>query len=528
MAEVKTGTEMAPIPNNPDWIAITHAKATTYANDLANNPARLKDPNHCNLLYGAFQGSEGDYVFHQKNAIEQLAINTQVIEVSRAQPASANEHAVWFLDSVLNGNSAETRIAVLAKKHFNYDPGEMYRAIQHIATERGLNPISVNSICKTYNDLSQTVDHNLPYLPNGERTKIDIVFTSTEDVSVAKQEKETKTIHIGDPLPEHYQNPLEQLSQVAPGGFKEQATRLAYYFYALDNNLELMDKNGRSLREEVNSLAQEIADLPAIHLVYILNSSGNRLKGMPPEECLPQWVTKIHLENTGEPENGIPQASEFYNKYAPTHGEKEDDQQGTYYLYDQGISPPRGESSVDTFKCYLEHDTSQSQLEATFKALAELKIHPHSSKLSEGDRIVLYWKTYLTDELSEQLAETFNINGVPYRGFGQDSSQVKIQENGSWEFNIRSSNDLSRGETGGAANFSNDKYTPQRFFELYLQQMMRHCRNPLNPYRMSFVPVIGESDTLKDQEQLKLQLAEIEKRGLDVAWYKKDVPTIFK
>lgn len=515
------------IPQGTDWLTITAAKAKTYASDLVSNTARLKDPKHCNLIYGVFRGSEGDYTFHQRSAIEQMAMTTRVVEVGRQSPASADEHATWFLDSILSGNSAEARISVLAKKYFSYEPGDMYGAVQKIATARGLNPIAVKSVCETFSDMSQVVEHHIPYLSNGQRANIDIVFSTKNSTPKKEQNQNRETIHIGDPLPEHYARPLEEIRQIAPEGFNEQATELAYYFHALDQNRSLIDRNGNSLQEDVNRLADEIADLPSIHMVYVFDSLP--LDSVAPEKALPAWVTSRETPDKLTPKTGgIPQAAKFYNEYAPKHGEGKDLTHGRYYFYDKSMCAPSGEAPVDIFKCYIENDIPEAQMTALFEDLAESKIHPSSSKLFEGDRIVLYWNTYLSDKMSEKLKQAFEKHSVQYRGFGQDSLQVNIKENGTWKFNVRSSNDQSRGEAGGGADFSQNEYTPRKFFELYLQQMMLHCRNPLDPYRMSFVPVSGESSNLQNQDKLKGRLEEIEKRGLDVVWYKNGVPFLFR
>jgi len=540
------------VPPGTDWLTLANEKAGIYANDLVNNPARLKDPAYCKLAYGAFSGSEGDYSFHQRSTIEQMAVTIQVVEVNRPKPSTLTEHAAWFLDSVLSGSATEARNSVFARQHFNYQPGEMYQALHQLATDRGLSSASAQSVCEAFNNLSQMVDYHLPYLPDGQQAHINIVFKSDTPAPPNHEDRsKPESLRLGDPLPEYYVAPLKEISNIAPEGFLGQSIRAAYYLHALDQGIELFDQNGNSLQAEVNRFADEMADLPAIHLVYVFGQlarsqrknaqepdptnshvkSRRAFDSVPPEEALPHWVTsRIHWEQPPEQDgSNIPQASEFYLQYAPTHGERRDLTHGTYYYYDRDISPPQGESPVDIFKCYLEQDIPQDQMTVLFAELASLKIHPHSSKLFEGDRIVLYWDSYLSEELSTQLKQTFEKHHIPYRGFGQDSIQVKVGEDGKWEFGARSSNDQSRGEAGGASDFHQHEYSPRKFFELYLQQMMRHCRNPLDPYRMSFVPVNGENTMpLVDQDKLSRQLAEIEKRGLDVVWYKDGVPIPFR
>lgn len=515
MSGVDKGVDIIQNKNPESIFALTSEKAKTYASDLFNNSQRLKDPNHFSFSV-AFTGSEGDYVFHQRLALEEIASKSTEFTINHPAPASVEEHANWFINSILKGDSEETINSLLARKNLEYPTGALFQNIKKNVEKMGLNSESVKSITRVYRDMTQVIDYLLPPLK----------------VNLSEANENNQEIRLGDSLPEHYQNPLTELTKVAPEKFVKEATRLAYYFHSLDNGTELFDQNGQSLKMEVNNLADEIALLPSFDLVYIFDSlpKSARSNTLSPEKSLPKWITsRRNLIDTKPNPEGIPEINKFYQNYAPIHGKSEDLQHGKYFDYDINLCPEKSNSPVDTFKCYLEKDSKSEDLKNLFKQLGEQKIHPHSSKLvNEGDRLVLYWHTSLNDEINNQLTAIFNKNNVPFRGFGQDSIVGKIEKDGHLEFSARYSNDQSRGEAGGAADFAHNEYTPQRFFELYLQQMFKHHRNPLDPDRMSFVPIVDQGNTPSDPVTLQKEIDNIKKSGLDVVQCQYAVPIVFK
>ena len=495
--------------------ALTKIKSETYAIDLINNSPRLKNPDYFNFS-GAFTGSEGDYIFHQRLALEEIASKSGEFTINHPAPDSIEEHANWFINSLLTGDPEETRNALLARKNLKYPTGALIQNIQKSAEKMGLNSESIKSIRSVYQNMTQAVDFLLPPLK-----------VNTLDAPEKNQE-----MHLGDPLPDHYQNPLTELKKVAPEKFIDQATRLAYYFHSLDTGTELFDQNGQSLKNEVDNLADAVAQLPSVDLVYVFDSlpKSARSNIVSPEKSLPKWITqkRASIDSESTP-GGIPEINKFYHEYALKLGKSEDLQNGKYFFYDKEICPEKSNSPVDTFKCYLEKDAKTGDLENLFKQLGEQKIHPHSSKLvSEGDRLVLYWHTNLNDEIGNKLKTIFDKNNVSYRGFGQDSIVGEIEKDGHLNFSAKYSNDQSRGEVGGAADFAHNEYSPQRFFELYLQQMFKYHRNPLDPYRMSFVTIIDQGHTPSDPEALQKEIDEIKQKGLDVVQCKYNVPVVFK
>jgi len=494
---------------------ISKEKAKTYASDLLNNSQRLKDPSHFNFS-GAFAGSEGDYIFNQRLALEEITSNSNEYTINHPAPSSVEEHANWFVNSILSANPEETRNSLLFRKNIKYPPGSLFQNIQKSAEKLGLNPESVKSITGTYREMAQVVDYLLPPLK----------------VNFSENIEKDQEIKLGDPLPEHYQNPLNEIKNIAPEKFISEATTLAHYFHSLDTGTELFDQNGQSLQTKVDNLADKIAKLPSFDLVYVFDSlpKSARSNTFSPEKSLPRWITSRREQSTPETSSsGNPEITKFYQEYAPKHGRSKDLEHGNYFFYDKELCPEKSDSPIDTFKCYLEKDVNAENLNTLFKELGEQKIHPHSSKLFvEGDRLVLYWHTSLNDEMNNQLVDLFNKNKVPFRGFGQDSIIGKIEKDGRLEFSARYSNDQSRGEAGGSADFAHNEYSPQRFFELYLQQMFKHHRNPLDPDRMSFVPIVDQGNTLSDPVTLQKEIDNIKKSGLDVVECKYAVPTIFK
>lgn len=515
MSEIDSGVDTSLNTNSESIFAKTKEKAKIYAENLLNNPQKLKDPNHFNF-YGAFTGSEGDYIFHQRQALEEIAAKSGEHTINHPAPTSIEEHAHWFINSLLNADPEETRNALLARKNLEYPAGALLQSIKEKTEKNGLNPESIKSINHLYRDLTQVIDYLLPPL------KVNLPESQVNHIE----------FHLGDPLPEHYQNPLTELKKVAPDKFMKQATRLAYYFHSLDTGQKLFDENGQSLDAEVSNLADEVAKLPSFDLVYVFDSlpKSARSTTLSPGKSLPKWIIsrRDSIDSESTPST-IPEINKFYNKYAPNHGKSEDLQHGKYFFYDKEICPEKSNSPVDTFKCYLEKDARTEDLNNLFQELGEQKIHPHSSKLvDEGDRLVLYWHTNLNDEIANKLKNLFYKNNVSYRGFGQDSIIGEIEKNGHLNFSAKYSNDQSRGEAGGAADFAHNEYSPQRFFELYLQQMFKHHRNPLDPNRMSFVPILDQGNTPFDPNTLQKEIDDIKKRGLDVVQYQYAVPVIFK
>lgn len=334
----------------------------------------------------------------------------------------------------------------------------------------------------------------------------------------------SESIKFGDRLPAEYTKPLEVLKQVAPEGFQHQAELLAYIFYSLDTNRKLLDQDGNSLEALAEAVRQEVANMPSIKFVYFMSEKTNfGLK--TPEQALPQWVQRSQISDTELPRPE--QAVKFYDSWSKKHGEPEERTNGTYFSYDPKICPEPGDSQVDTFKCYLEEDSPESDLESAFGQLASSRLHPHQSKLFEGDRIVLYWQNFPSADITAEIKNIFSKNNVKIRGFGQDSIEVDIDRDHAWKFQTRSSNDQARGEAGGSSDFGKYDYSPEKFFSLYIQQMFRHCRNPLNQYRMSFVPVLQTRNAIADTKGLEAELEKIRQRGIDVKYFADRLPLLY-
>lgn len=515
MSGIDQGVDIKQNKSPESIFAATKIKAETYANDLVNNSPRLKSPDYFNFS-GAFTGSEGDYLFNQRLALEEIASKSDEYTINHPAPTSVEEHANWFVNSILSANPEESRNSLLARKNIKYPPGSLFQNIQKSAEKMGLNPESIKSITSTYREMAQVVDYLLPPL------KVDF----------SEYIENNQEMKLGDSLPKHYQNPLTELTKIAPEKFIDEATRLAYYFHSLDTGTELFDENGQSLKTEVNNLADKITKLPSFDLVYVFDSlpKSARSNTFSPEKSLPKWITSRREQFSSELDSSDnPEITKFYQEYAPKHGISKDLENGNYFFYDEELCPEKSDSPIDTFKCYLEKDVNANNLNNLFKELGEQKIHPHSSKFYvEGGRLVLYWHSNLNDEMSNQLTALFDKNNVPFRGFGQDSIVGKIEKDGQIKFSARFSNDQSRGEAGGAADFAHNEYSPQRFFELYLQQMFKHHRNPLNPDRMSFVTIVDQGNTPSNPIGLQKEIDDIKKRGLDVVQCQYAVPTIFK
>lgn len=471
-------------------------KTLVYAEDLRANSIRLKDRKYFNF-YGAFEGSEGDFRFHLRQEMERMAQKEEIIFVSRNKPKDIDESSNWFVESVLGGKVNDIIAATYVEKKGDYPPGEMYRAIMETAKKKGLDKRAVASVVESFVDIKQALSHNLPYLENGQKSEIKVMFPI--------KFKENEKLEADGDLPVEYALPLEKIKRQAPNEFYEQAVKCAHIFYNLDQ--------GKTGPEE-DKFASELANLPSVASIGLFNGFG----GVGFEAATPKWLHGRKKEDIKS--QGIPKIAGFYEKYVE---EKSDnihkETNGVYADYDKNWCPPESESLSDNFKAYMETDCSRVELEGLFNELAYKKIHPHSSKLFEENRLVLYWQSELKEDLEKNLREVFDNHKIEFRGFGQDPLRIEIDETGNWEIKMVGSNDKSRGEAGGGGEFFKHLYNPQKFFELYLQQMFKWGRNPLDSYKNSFVPIIGDVNKVSDKEALSATISEIKTKGLGAKEY---------
>lgn len=299
-----------------------------------------------------------------------------------------------------------------------------------------------------------------------------------------------------------YEKTLSEIKIVAPRGFYESAVQCAQIFNNLDQgNIGLTEKK----------FAEELAQLPSIKGINNLQKLG----GISFEEATPKWLHDQKIEkNEGQ---CIPQIAEFYKSYIDKKATRiHQESNGTYVEYDEENCPTMGEKILDHFKAYIETDCAHDKMENLFEELATEKSHPHTSKLFEGSRLVLYWRSQLSPELEEKIKNIFDKNEVKFRGFAQDAFKIDIEINGAQEILGSASSDQTRGEGGKGAEFYKHKYNPEKFFKMYIGQMFRYGRNPLDPYKNIFVPMIGDINKVTDKEKTFDLVKKIQERALEV------------
>jgi len=300
-------------------------------------------------------------------------------------------------------------------------------------------------------------------------------------------------------LPREYQESLKKVKEIAPEGFYKQAVKCAQLFHNLDQGI---------VSEEENNFANELANLPSIASIDVFDNFG----GVGFEEATPLWLHNKREISTKN-DNDFEKVANFYKNYVEKKALSiRREMNGEYADYDAEICPPYDDSLINNFKAYIEKGADLKKL---FDELETSKLHPHSSKLFDGDRLVLYWYSPL-QESEEKLKNIFGSSGVIFRGFGQDPVRLEVTESGNWKLKVVGSSDKARGEAGGGENFFRYKYDKRNFFELYLRQMFRWGRNPLDPYKNSFVPIIGDIDKVNDKDGFTSLVEKIKNAGLGI------------
>lgn len=326
-------------------------------------------------------------------------------------------------------------------------------------------------------------------------------------IEVPDQDKEIK---IGDPLPVEYQGVLRNLKPDIPNEFKNRARLAAYYFYALENGRKIVDQEGKPLDKEVERLAEQLTTSNYILTTYVAAKTYKK-GALDPKEALPKWIPNrveqadetLLVELSAEEKKKL---EDFHASYAQKNGIFD----GTYAYYNKKNSPNReiSESLVNNFKYYIEGVSAKNigKIEEVLNELDLQKIHPHSSKVFESVRLVLYWHSQPEGLLTEKITSVFEKEGIKMRGPAQDPVQVVVKE-GRYEMQIRTSNDGSLGE-GGHNPFvwQEDLYDQSKFFEQYLRLTFHGAKDPANPYLINFVPIVIEN--IEENKELIKEIEE--------------------
>jgi len=321
--------------------------------------------------------------------------------------------------------------------------------------------------------------------------------------------KETKS--LVDTLPTELQEVLDDLSPNVPQEWRQQAVEAAHYINSLDSSQEITDENGQSLVEKRQRFTDQLANSGFVWGVYNRSSRW----ALDPTKSLPNWLHSRKdlqkFEQLSDSEQEV--VSNFYKEYVAKHATIHTSDDGQkYYDFTNGV-PNKGKETitgVHRSKGYVEETSLRNVqvLEKTLEALRKQKIHPHTTKLFDRDRLVLYWDSELTDEQKSQIESVFDQKGIEFRAFGQDVPEV-ILTNDRYQVDSRASNDSSLGDGGhNPFRWDDPEYNSAKFLRQYLQMTYWGCKDPTEPYRVSFAPIITQdvniaenADRIKELQQ---------------------------
>jgi hypothetical protein len=338
-------------------------------------------------------------------------------------------------------------------------------------------------------------------------------------------ESALEPIKSDEPLPAEYQQLWDQVQALSLiPTFTRQAREVIYRWWALDTHRALVGDQGQSV--ELTSFADLVASLPVIRLVFYRRTQLPAASTQPPQPhpntkgpiierrvvsmgnpltSFPDWildrVPATSLANQLETNSAL---QVVYRNWVRSYANQEfKETNGVYAEYPKQFSPSKSQQWDGFFKGYVEGNTDN--LIDVLRVLADRGLHPHQTKLFEGSRLVLYWSTDLTPELTFDLQSIFQHHQVPFRGPAQDSLCLVRKHTGEIETSIRASNDQALGEGGKALDFAQSVFNPTVFLARYLQQCYRYWRNPLHPYHLSYVPAFDLTHSGEVTQLLALQ-----------------------
>ncbi len=326
-----------------------------------------------------------------------------------------------------------------------------------------------------------------------------------ETENLTSRIRTAETIHINDALPREYQIILDELPQTVPPEFKEQARQSAYYFWSLNEGKQLLDAQGNSMQDRVDRFADQLSKAGFVWYAHNFN--------IPLHDALPTWAYTRMEKRLARPQftkDELDIIAKAYEDYGKSHGTLTRYEGQDYYNYTEGTLPknsPRATGGSDNFKIYVEEDNLKNfpSVVSALEALREQNIHPRQTKLFEGDSLVLYWGVLPNEQLCNTIEQTFRRFGLSTRGPGQDPHHITVKEDGTYQTKGRYSNDSSLGEI----QWEEKQYDAQKFFRRYLEMTFNGAKNPTDPYKISFIPVIARGiSPSTDRIQLIRPIAE--------------------
>lgn len=319
---------------------------------------------------------------------------------------------------------------------------------------------------------------------------------------------EAEKFSMGEPLPTPLQQVLDSdFVKSKPLDFQEQARIAAYMFLAKEEGKSLVDTNGQLLDEEMNMMMSQLRGSGYIAQVDLY--SGHEFLNDGRKIALPNWLLSVPYISTAEVEGIEEEVANFYEDYAGKNRVSvQEGTFGTYSIYENGIL--QGLETEVSSKIYIEPEQMKT-VEERQKILAFLddlrreNLHPRSSKLFEGSRVVFYWNSEIDENANQQMFSLAKKHGVSLRGPAQDPLSFRITDN---QTNIENSyatlgisNDSALGDGGrNKIVWREETYDLGKFFENYLMMIGEFGKRPDHPYMQSYIELrLGDLEDLNDE-----------------------------
>ncbi len=327
-----------------------------------------------------------------------------------------------------------------------------------------------------------------------------------------------------------YINVIAALPPDIPACFRYQAQRAAAYLQFLDGG------DSRSFGSSFEKEAQTFGDR-LMETGFVLSQLAyNRTTGQGDaviwitsgEKSYPPWVHQRRrpMVFLGPGEEG--KVSDYYLRYCQGLGRPEETGNGTYYHFDEraGIPMPRDSGSFGFHKGYIEN-TQLLNDRAVVESLCRLsreRLHPFQMKLSEHDKLVMYWPC-LSDVEIAAMVEVFCAHGIQIRGPARDPLLI-FREGEDWKIKASASHDASLGAGGYNITWREPLYDPEKFLRQWLAATFVYGKRPDDPYQLSFVKVeLPPDEDLNEARQaltgpaLGVSLVFLPERGYLGLWH---------
>ncbi|MFZ5845396.1 MAG: NYN domain-containing protein, partial [Patescibacteria group bacterium] len=303
-----------------------------------------------------------------------------------------------------------------------------------------------------------------------------------------------ENLEIKNALRPEYERAVASLPEILPSSFRRQARLAAYIFQALETGEKLETVDRQDLTPLVERFAEDFIHTGFAWLQYTLAS----LYRLDVSSAYPAWVyarlQSISQSRVSLTDQQLKDIGEFIKNYGQQHASSQESFPNGYYYFfysRRGVGEAGRYSLAHNNKLYIEGAelAKLDQLPQFFDLLAQKGLHPHSLKLFDQDRLVMFWDT-LSAEQAQEINQIMTSLGLRGRGPAQDPVEIMDDPDkpGEPKFEVFWSNDSALGE-GGQNRFIWDivTYNPEFFFRQWLKLTFVAGKNPADPYSLSFI-----------------------------------------